>query len=224
MEVLSNIQIKVNNNIYQKDPESSDLGRRIISGSIKLIDEVGFEFFTFKKLGKEIGSTEASIYRYFESKHKLLLYLTAWYWDWMKYRLAFELSNVDSPVTRLEKALTLLIEQVETDSNFSHINEVKLHRILISDSSKAYLTRDVDQENKMGAFAGYKQLVEIVSNIILEINHDFKYPHMLISTVIEGAHHQRYFSKHLPRLTDVVQGEDSIIEFYKEMVFKTIAA
>lgn len=223
-EILTNIKLRVNEKIYQKDPESTDLGRRIIAGSIDLIDKLGFEFFTFKKLGKEIGSTEASVYRYFESKHKLLLYLTSWYWDWMRYRLAFNLSNIKSPVDRLERAIILLTEQVKFDGSFEHINEVKLNRIVISDSSKAYLTKDVDQENKEGAFAGYKQLVENVSDIILEINEGFKYPHMLISTVIEGAHHQRYFSEHLPRLTDVVKGEDSITEFYKEMVFKTINA
>jgi AcrR family transcriptional regulator len=221
-EVLANISIKVNRNIYQKDPESSDLGRRIIAGSIKLIDELGLEFFTFKKLGTEIGSTEASVYRYFESKHKLLLYLTSWYWGWLNYRLAFNLSNIKSPIERLDRALVLLTGKIKVDNSFSHIDEVKLHHILISDASKAYLTKDVDQENKEGAFAGYKQLVELVSNIILEINEDFKYPHMLVSTVIEGAHHQRYFSEHLPRLTDIIKGEDSITEFYKDMVFKTI--
>ena len=46
---------------------------------------------------------------------------------------------------------------------------------------------------------------------------------MLVSTVIEGAHHQRYFVEHLPRLTDVVVGEDAITEFYNEMVIKSIS-
>jgi hypothetical protein len=106
--------------------------------------------------------------------------------------------------------------------SITHINEEKLYRIVVAESPKAYLTKEVDQENKEGLFTGYKQLVDRVSEIILEINPVFKYPHMLISTVIEGAHHQRYFADHLPRLTDVVEGEDSITEFYKDMVFKTI--
>jgi hypothetical protein len=46
---------------------------------------------------------------------------------------------------------------------------------------------------------------------------------MLISTVIEGANHQRYFAKHLPSLTDVKQGEDNISEFFSQLVFKIIA-
>ncbi|NQY67845.1 MAG: TetR/AcrR family transcriptional regulator, partial [Flavobacteriales bacterium] len=83
--LLSNIAIRVNNSIYLKDPESSDLGKNILGGGIDMIDEIGFEDFTFKKLAKEIGSTEASVYRYFESKHKLLLYIISWYWSWMEY-------------------------------------------------------------------------------------------------------------------------------------------
>ena len=47
------ITIEVNNNVFLKDPESSELGRRIMSASISTIDELGFENFTFKKLAKE---------------------------------------------------------------------------------------------------------------------------------------------------------------------------
>jgi len=216
------VSISINEKIFLKDPESSDLGKKIIAYSIDMIHELGFENFTLRKLGKEISSTEASIYRYFESKHKLLLYLTSWYWSWMEYRLIFNLANILSPYERLERALNLLTEQVKEDGNFKHINEVKLHHIVISESSKAYLTKDVDKENKDGVFAGYKQLVARMSSIIREINPNFNYPNMLVSTVIEGIHHQRYFAEHLPRLTDKVKGEDSIIKFYKEMVFKVL--
>jgi AcrR family transcriptional regulator len=221
-ELLSKIKIQVNEKVYLKDPESSELGRKIIEGSIDMINELGFEDFTFRKLGGEIHSTEASIYRYFESKHKLLLYLISWYWSWTEYRLVFGLANVDSPEDRLKRAIDILTEEVKEDSSFSHINEVKLDRIVISESAKAYLTKEVDKENQEGAFAGQKQLVARVSDIILEINPKYKYSHMLISTTIEGAHLQRYFVEHLPRLTDVVKGENSIKQFYTDMVFKAI--
>lgn len=220
--ILANVTIQVNNSVYLKDPESSALGKRIIAGSIDLIDKLGFENFTFGKLAKAIGSTEASVYRYFESKHKLLLYLTLWYWAWMEYRLAFGLANIPSPEERLKRAVTYLTEQIEEDGSFEHINEVKLNRIVICDSSKAYLTKDVDVENSEGVYLGYKELVERVCEIVTEINPDYKYPHMLVSTVIEGAHHQRYFAEHLPRLTDSIEGEDSITNFYLDMVFKGI--
>ena len=147
---LSNISIQVNHNIYIKNPESSELGKKIIRGSIKMIDEKGFEAFTFQKLAGAIASTEASIYRYFKNKHHLLLYLTCWYWGWMEYRLVFSLANVECPKDRLKRAITLLVEDVKEDNNFTHINEIKLNHIVITDSSKAYLTKAVDEENKKG--------------------------------------------------------------------------
>nr|WP_237390496.1 TetR/AcrR family transcriptional regulator [Fulvivirga sediminis] len=198
---------------------SSTLGRKIISGSIDLINNLGFEGFTFKKLALKIGSTEASIYRYFESKHKLLLYLTSWHWAWMEYRLVFLLANISSPLKKLELALQALTEEVKEDKNISHIDERKLYQIVINESAKAYYTKDVDKENKDGVFVSLKNLVDRVSNIILEIDPHYQFPHMLVSTVIEGGHHQRYFAEHMPRLTDSVTKGDAVTQFYKDLVF-----
>lgn len=220
--MLTQIGIKVNDKMFLKDPESSDLGKSILEGSIDLIDEIGFEAFTFRKLAQRIGSTEASVYRYFESKQRLLIYLTCWYWRWLDYRLVLATTNIESAEERLNRALRMLVMQVEEDSDFSHINEVKLNRIIISESSKAYLNKHVDEENKEGFFTDYKQLVQRVSDIILEISPEYKYSHMLISTVIEGAHLQRFFAEHLPRLTDVIEGEDSVTEFSVQTVFNAI--
>ena len=221
-DLLSKVSINVNENIYLKSPDSSDLGRRIVVEGIEIIDSRGFENLTFRKLGQAINSTEASVYRYFESKHKLLLYLISWYWGWMEYRLVFGLANIESAEDRLGRAVDLFTEQIQEDGEFTYMDVVKLNRIVISESSKSYLTKEVDQENSEGFFMGYKQLVERVGNIILEINPAYKYPHMLVSSVIEGAHHERFFAQHLPRLTDVVKGVDSIPEFYRELVFKAI--
>ena len=87
---------------------------------------------------------------------------------------------------------------------------------------KSYLSKDVDSKNEGGAFVPYKNLVERITQLILQINPQFKYPHMLISTVIEGAHLQRHFATHLPRLTDIIEGEDAVTEFYSQIVFKAI--
>jgi len=221
-QLLSHVSIHVNEKVYLKNPESSELGFRILEGSIDLIHDMGFERFTFRKLAKEINSTEATIYRYFESKHKLLLYLISWYWGWLEYRLVFGLANIVSPEEKLERAIVILTDQVVEDGSFSHINEVKLNKIMIRESYKGYLTKEVDSENQEGIFAIYKQLVKRVSDIILEIKPDYEYSHMLVSTMMEGAHLQRYFAEHLPRLTDVIVGEDSTVTFYKELVFKAI--
>lgn len=221
-QILSNISIKVNENLYLKNPESSDLGKKILKEGIHLIDEIGFDDFTFKKLANEIQSTEASIYRYFENKHKLLLYLTSWYWAWMEYKLLFVTTNIDCPIDRLKRTIKLLTEEVKEDGNIPHINERILSHILVTESSKAYSTKMVENENSIGSFSSYKQMVERGSDIVLEINPNYKYPHMLISTIIEGSHHQRFFSEHLPKLTDVVEGEDAITTFYTKLTLETI--
>ncbi len=213
------VQIEINSELYSKNPDSSELGRKIINKSIELIYEIGFEAFTFKKLGNLISSPESSIYRYFDNKHTLLLYLTSWYWTWTEYQLVFVTTNIDSPQERLKKSIDILTKPVEEDTAVSFVNEVLLSEIIFSESIKAYHTKNVDKENKKGCFKAYKRVVQRVSDIVLEIDPEFLYPHMLISTVIEGSHHQKYFSEHLPALTDVKKNDNSITNFYTELVF-----
>ena len=216
------INIKISPSLYTKNPESSELGRKIVCQSIKMIDELGFESFTFKKLGQQIGSNESSIYRYFESKHMLLVYLVNWYWSWMEYRLVFRTNNIKSSEEKLREAIRVLTQKIDIDHSFSYIDEVTLSRIIIAESSKAYHTKDVDKENEKGFYRTYKRVVQRVSDIVLEINPDFEFPHMLISTVIEGMHHQRFFSEHLPSLTNVEEGKNNIVVFYIDLVLKAI--
>ncbi|MCF6224072.1 MAG: TetR/AcrR family transcriptional regulator [Flavobacteriaceae bacterium] len=216
---MKNIQIhiQVSPDLYLKNPDSSDLGRNIVSKSIELINEMGFEDFTFKKLGLAISSPESSVYRYFKNKHMLLVYLTSWYWAWTEYRIVFATTNIESPKERLLKAINILTKPALKDNSFTHIDEVLLSEIIFSESIKAYHTKSVDEDNKKGYFKAYKRVVQRVSDIVLEIASDFKNPHMLISTVIEGSHQQNYFAKHLPSLTDNVKEQNAISNFYTEL-------
>lgn len=221
-QVLSNVHLQVNEKIFLKNPATSDLGKKIVKGSIELIDELGFENFTFKKLAQKISTTEASVYRYFENKNMVLLYLINWYWLWVEYRIIFYTANVESPEERLNRSIDIISETVRHSTGSSEIDQEKLNRIIISESSKAYLTKHVDEQNRYGFFAEYKRLVNRISSMIVEINPSFKYPNMLVSTIIEGIHYQRYFAVHLPRLTDVVKGEDAVSMFYKDLLTKAI--
>jgi len=217
------IQINVSSDTYLRDPNGSNLGRKIISNGIDLIDELGFEGFTFKKLGKKIGSPESSIYRYFESKHMLLVYLTNWYWSWIEYKLVFSTINLSSSEQKLEKAIKILTESTKKDDLFSHINGAALDRIIMNEGGKTYHIKEVDAENKKGYFKVYEQVVKRVSEIVLELNPKYQYPHMLITTVIEGAYLQSFFAEHIPTLTDVDDKHKSIIsEFYTKLVFNAI--
>ncbi len=200
--LLSGLRIEINPNLYLKDPETSDLGKRIVEESIVLIDRIGIESFTFKKLGKEIGSNESSIYRYFENKHKLLLYLTSWYWGWKEYQLVFSTANLSEPRKKLFRAIEILTRQVEKDSFISHIDEVVLNRVVVNEFSKSFLTKQVDLEHKEGFFSVYNRLIFRLKEMILEVNKKYPYPSSLASTILEGSLHQHFLKEHFPSLTE----------------------
>lgn len=201
-DLLANIKVQVNPKIYIKDPETSALGRRIIQYSILLIDEIGFDGFTFKKLGERIGSNESSIYRYFDSKHKLLLYLSSWYWSWMEYRIIFATANITDPWEKLQKAITLATDTISDDASTDYIDESVLNRIIIAEFTKTFLTKEVDEENKEGFFLIYKRVINRIIAIIVECDPDFPYPKSLASAIIEGSLHQHFIKDHFRTITD----------------------
>lgn len=218
------LQIKMNDALYLRNPESSELGKNILKYSVHLIHKTGFEAFTFKKLAEEIGTTEAGIYRYFENKHKLLVYLTAWYWGWLEFQISFHTNNINDPVVKLKRVIKLLASTVEDDVQTSHINESLLHQIIIAEGSKAYLTKQVGEDNKQQFFKPYKDLCAVVGNIISECNSKYKYPKTLASTIIEMAHFQNFFMNNLPALTDFskTKEESEIISFLNDLVFSSL--
>ncbi|TXE10009.1 TetR/AcrR family transcriptional regulator [Seonamhaeicola algicola] len=218
--LLSNLKITVPEKIYIKDPESSSLGKRIVEHSILLINNIGFEAFNFKKLGTAIESNESSIYRYFESKHKLLLYLSSWYWSWIEYQLVLETHNLTGN-EKLNKAIEIVSRPTQQDSNFMHINEVILNKIIINENSKSYLTKEVDQENKEGYFVIYKRIVYRLRDMITALNPNYQYASSLASTIIESSLHQHYLKDHFKSITDCDENV-SPTAFVKNLVFNTI--
>lgn len=218
------LQIKMNENLFLRNPEHSELGRKIIMYGIQLIYKSGFESFTFKKLANDIGTTEAGIYRYFENKHRLLIYFTAWYWSWLEYQVVFHTHNIQDPVVKLKKVINLLATAVEDDAASNYINESMLHQIIITEGSKTYLTKHVSEDNKYHLFKPYKDLCAKIATIILEYNPQYKYPKSLSSTIIEMAHFQNFFMHNLPSLTDFGEnkGEEKIVLFLENLVFPSI--
>jgi AcrR family transcriptional regulator len=219
--LFKNIKIQVNNKIYLKDPETSALGKKIIENSIFLIDEIGFEEFTFKKLGDLIGSNESSIYRYFESKHKLLVYLSSWYWSWIEYRLVFATNNIADPKEKLKKAITIVTEKIVDDAATAHINESILNKIIIAEFTKAFHTKEVDKENKEDFFYIYKRVINRIVVMINNVNPDYPYAKSLVSTLVEGALHQHFLQDHLKTITNCNE-TITPTDFYLNLVENTI--
>ena len=217
------LRIDLNERLYLRDPQDTDLGRRLVAESIKLIDEIGFEQFTFKKLALRIESTEASLYRYFENKHRLLVYIVSWYWAWLSFQIRFHTHNVPDARERLRLILRILTRAHHDDPATTQVDEAALYRIVVNEASKAYLTKEVDEDNQAGLFREYKRLVAGIGDVVSEIKPDYLYPHALVSTLLEAARKQSFFALHLPSLTDVPAHEgtidDTVYSFLEGLAF-----
>ncbi|GAB3244984.1 TetR/AcrR family transcriptional regulator [Hymenobacter seoulensis] len=220
------LRIELNEKLYVRDPQATELGRRLVVESVRLIDEIGFEQFTFKKLALRLESTEGSLYRYFENKHRLLVYLVSWYWAWLHYQIRFHTHNLPDARQRLRLILGILTRAHRNDPATIELDEAALYRIVVHEASKSYLTRDVDEDNREGLFREYKQLAASIVSVVQEINPAYAYPHALVSTLLESARKQYFFAQHLPSLTDAAARDatsNNIQAFLEHLAFATLA-
>jgi AcrR family transcriptional regulator len=223
---MGKLVFKLNKHLFVRDPQSSELGQKIVGTSALLIDRLGFENFTFKKLAEEIGSTEASVYRYFENKHRLLLYLIDWYWNWLEYRIDLHIMNVSDKAERLRIALRILTEEKNLDPTFQGIDERALHRIVVAEMDKTYLTKQVDDDNKVGLFLQFKSVSKKIAEMISAINPQYEFARSLSSTILLAINQQLFFAHHLPSLSDIrhqaSQKHDTLYTFLETIIFKSI--
>lgn len=218
------LSFKVNNSICLRDPESSELGRQMVKKSIDLIYELGFEAFTFKKLATEIHTTEATVYRYFENKHRLLLYIVNWYWSYMEFLVMFKLQNLRDSKEKLITVVDLLTHELPESVGHLDYNKKYINHIVIAESSKVYLVKEVGEINKNDVFKAYKDLCGRIADIIRDCNPDYRYPRSLSSTLVEVAHQQQFFSVYLPKLTDDTEhGQESYTaHFLEDLLIKVL--
>ena len=221
-ELLKNVQIRVNDRIYAKDPDSSELGKNIIRESVEIIHEIGFDAFTFKKLAISLGTTESTVYRYFENKHRLLVYLTSWHWGWLEYEIVLGTSNIADPEEMLEKIVAIISKPSSENQVHNLLNLSKLHEIIISESPKAFLTKLVETEVKEGFFANFMRVNDRIIKVIKEINPDYMYPRAVASMLLDAAMNQRFLSLHFPSITDIGNDENSLANLLNSIVKNSI--
>ncbi len=215
------VQIQPNEKLYVRDPTQSEVGRNIIRHGVTMIEKLGFEEFTLKKLANKLKTNESSIYRYFANKHRLLLYLVDWYWRWMEYLIMVHTNNIQDPYKKIDIILDILLLKI--DDNWAggpELDKNILNQLVIKEGSKAYLTSHVTEDNKQQLFKSYKDLCARIATIFLEVNPNYKYSRSLTSTVLEMVHHQYFFMHNLPRLTDFgdTKDESEIINYLKELI------
>ena len=217
------LAFKLNEKLYLRDPQETELGRKIIENAILLIDNLGFDQFTFRKLAEAIGSAEASLYRYFENKHKLLIYLTAWYWNWTEYRMDLMTHPSMTPDEQLRWCLRVLSEKKVKDPTFGFVDEEALSRIIILEQDKTYLTKWVDEDNRSGLFGGYKSICRKMAGLVRQCNPEYTDPNTLVSTVMLASLQQIFYAEHLPSLTNI--GTDihgRLLGFLEHLMFSAI--
>jgi AcrR family transcriptional regulator len=209
--------LKIHSGLYIRDPKDTVLGRSILRNSITLIDELGFEHFTFKKLAFHIKSTEASVYRYFENKHLLLLYFYNWYWEYLYANIQTKLENENSSTEKLKIAIDGILFSIKKNPEIDFIDEDILHRIMVSQADKVLRIKEVTEENRNGFFLAYKKVVKSIADIILEIEPNFPYARILASTLMEIPNQQLYYAENLPSLTNLQHNEENQYEIQKVM-------
>lgn len=222
--MTASIRFAIDSSLYLRDPEETPLGRSIIAESIMMLDEMGFEAFTFKKLATRINSTEASVYRYFKNKHQLLCYLVSWYWMWLEYLIGIRTRNLNDPRKQLELAIIALLEASHDDPNVPHIDESVLHRVVIAESARVYMTRTPEQENFQGMLEGYKLLCAKITELIRAIDPKYKYPRELMETLLLTAHNV-VFSTYQTQDRKAKRADYKSAEaFLNHIVFSSLAA
>lgn len=166
-----------------------------------------------------MDSTEASIYRYFENKHLLLVFLLSWYWEWLSFRIDFNSMNVTDHRDKLKIVIRTIADTIRMSIPPEYIDRDALHRIVVAEGTKAYHIKSVDEENSKGFFYTYKKLTSKIAAIILAIKPDFPYPQTLASNLLEIGNNQLHFAHHIPALTDIQYGPDEIEDLIKLMEF-----
>lgn len=223
MELQFNINI--NDGLFLKDPQTSPIGKAIIKDGILLINNLGYEDFTFKKLAIQINTTEATVYRYFENKHKFLLYIINLYWILIEFQVLFYTQNLNDNKVKIGKIIDILVESVEGKLKFDTIDIAALYKIIITEGNKVYLTKNVKEDNDKQFFKAYKDLCKLISDVFVQYNPKYKFHHSLASTLIEMAHLQYFFAENLPKLTDKKGNQNNnkyVVQYLDNFVFAVL--
>lgn len=211
-------KIKLNDNLYIKDPEETDLGKHIINKSIDIIYNIGFDKFTFKKLAISIKSNEPSIYRYFENKQQLLSYIHSWYWSWVEFNIDNNLRNINPSKEKLKIIIKTLSNSSKYDDNFKHIDEEKLSKIVIRDYQGIFIS---DDNEKYNTFESFDSLCRKISSIIIEIAPNYDSPNALAISLIKLVYEQMFFFINHSDITEI-KDINQLNNFIENILFSSL--
>lgn len=217
IQIMQNWRPQPNAAYFKKEPDSSELGKKIVSEGLSLMQELGFDAFTFRKLAEKLHTTEASVYRYFENKHHLLLYYISIYWMWLEHQITFGTHNMD-PKLKLDRAIELITHPESSNWSFQDLRFEHMQNLLISEWGKVYYSQQIDAEYQSGLFSEYKQFCKRLSNLIEESYPHYTFPNALVTTMMNTLFAQGFYAHHLPSLTELKQDDVQLTQFIKSIV------
>lgn len=204
-ESMSKYSFSLNTDLYLRDPLSSDTGKRILEKAAPLLVEMGLEAFTAKKLAEAAGLTEATVYKYFANKQKLLQYYFQLYWTWLEQQIKVFTAVEDDPKIRLLRTAKILSDMPEVAADPGMVSKETLRMLVVNEGVKAFHHAHVDADNEKKLFAPYKSITKLIANMILEVDPKEPFPFSMATTFIEMAHSLEFYKDHMPALTDFSQ-------------------
>lgn len=220
----SKYSFTLSSDLYIKDPLSSNAGKKILSVGAKLILDMGLETFTAKKLAIAAGTTEATIYKYFPNKHRLLQYYFQLYWTWLEQQIKVFTAIETDAEERLRKAVRVVGQIPEVAADPGLVSKEDLRLLVSTEGSKAYQHVQVDEDNAKRLFAPYKSVVKLLAEMITAVSPRHPFPYALATTIMEMAHSLEFYRQHMPSLTDFPDDKKNqqLTEFLIQILFNSL--
>jgi AcrR family transcriptional regulator len=191
-----------------REPTATELGRSVLVEGLALLNELGLEAFTFRKLAARAGCTEVSIYKYFANKQRLLQYHFQLYWLWLLQVGAQEVVMAGDARAALRRVVDVLCGLWPGDLPALQVDPASLRRLVIAEGMKSYMHKHVDDDNARLLFKPYKDLSAFVADRLVACRPGLAMPRSFATTLVEMAHSLPFAMEHLPSLTELSDTQD----------------
>lgn len=198
---------------------STPMGKRILGEGLLLMNELGLESFTFKKLAERIGCTEVTVYHYFPNKQRLLQFYFQVYWLWLATYCKEEGKNLEDPLERLRGDIRALCGTWPPSARANQFDPGDLRELVINEGSKSFMHKNVDSDNELRLFKPYKDLCAHIASEVKSCLPRSRNTRSFATILIEMAHSLEFAMVHLPALTELSARKDRkhLADFLIEM-------
>lgn len=218
---MSAVHLRPDPALSLRDPEQTEVGRAMLAGGLELMNDIGLEAFTFRKLAAEIGSTEVTLYKYFPNKQRLLQYYFQLYWLWLRRTCGREVERSRDPQDALRRSIEAICGVWPRDVPELQLDARALRLLVIEEGMKSYLHKNVDADNARRLFAPYKELSAFLAERLTACRRSVPMPRSFATTVIEMAHSLPFAMEHLPSLTELSSRKD-LKQLARHLLHRTV--